>query len=180
MWLNVPDRWHWKCSKEVMRNILNSTDCEQICQMLVWCFNSCFVRSCRTYLRRRVGKLPFNIRALKRTPLCEITERTKQSVLRKSPPPPPPRHHNTDPFNIKNVAGVRWSDGVQRTRVSTGQLSRSHSPYYTASLLMSEATTQMSVRLVNSDVRQQHVRFLKTQNVQCPSRGRNQGAGLKR
>ncbi len=88
------------------------------------------------------------------------TNKTKCSQ-RKSPPPPPPRHHNTDPFNIKNVVRVRWSDGVQCTRVSTGQLSRSHSQYYTASLLMREATTQMSVRLVNSDDRQQHARFLR-------------------
>lgn len=50
---------------------------------------------------------------------------------------------------------------VQSTWVSTGQLSRSHSQYYTASLLMSEATTQMSISLVNSDDRQQYVRFLR-------------------
>lgn len=74
----------------------------------------------------------------------------KTKCSQRTSPPPPPRQNNTDPFNIKNVVRVRWSDGVQCTRVSTGQLSRSHSQYYTASLWMSEATTQMSVRLAKT------------------------------
>lgn len=110
----------------------------------------------------------------------------KTKCPQRKSPPPPPRHHNTDPFNIKNVVRVRWSDGVQRTRVSTGQLSRSHSQYYTASLLTSNPTTQMSVRLVNSDDRQQYIRFVRHKMCSVWERGggeglpgRDQGVGLK-